>query len=271
MRPVIRLALLSAISVGGDNSLPTEIRLFKAGINKTSKGDFLFDAEAAASVMADYTARGVDIMFDLNHDSLDDDALATRADAGDARGWCKLELRAGELWAVGITWTPDGAERLTSKKQRYTSPAFSYSKDTRRIVSLENVAIVASPATFGAQQLVAADRRAGDRRVKLDASFDDIRTAISNELRECMPPTTCDCYVRDVYETYCVYECDGKLYQVAYTVDDGEATFTSAPVEVTISYTPVVAAPALTPAALTRVVRALAVASKSKGHKWTLS
>ncbi len=145
--------------MGGDNALPTEIRLFKAGLNRTCKGDFIFDAQASKDVLAAFASGGVDLMIDLNHDSWDDAALAARSDAGDARGWCKLEDRGGELWAASITWTPDGQERLTSKKQRYFSPTFAYDTDTMRVLEVLNVAICAMPATFGAQPLVAANRK----------------------------------------------------------------------------------------------------------------
>ncbi len=133
---------------------PAEFRIFPAGKFSTTKGDFLFDEAAAKSVMAAYKAQGVDLMIDLEHLALGDLA---RTDAPDARGWFKLELRNGELWAVGIKWTPDGARRLAEKTQRYTSPAF-YADEDGRITEVINVALVAMPATHNAAPLVAAGR-----------------------------------------------------------------------------------------------------------------
>jgi phage I-like protein len=135
---------------------PTEFRIFKAGENASTKGVFLFDDAAARSVMAAYAAQAVDCMIDLEHGALGD---AARPDSGDARGWFKLELRAGELWAVGVKWSPDGARRLAEKCQRYTSPAF-LADEHNRITELINVALVAMPATHGAAPLVAASKRA---------------------------------------------------------------------------------------------------------------
>lgn len=124
-------------------------------MNETEKGPITFDADAARAVMADYAARGVELMIDLEHDSLD---KPIRQDSHDARGWFKLQLRPdGSLWAVDVRWTPDGARRLAEKTQRYTSPAFFADRDGR-VAKLLNVAICAMPATHDARPLVAASR-----------------------------------------------------------------------------------------------------------------
>jgi len=153
-----RTAKLAVMLGGGDP--PTEFRLFVAGWNETENGRYLFDAQAAAEVLAAYQAHGVDRMIDLEHLSLEDPRTSLAFDP-DARGWCKLELRPdGSLWAVGVTWTPDGAARLTDKRQRYVSPAFLFDSETRRVTQILNVAITAMPATHQTPALVAASRRA---------------------------------------------------------------------------------------------------------------
>jgi hypothetical protein len=147
-----------ALSVEG-NQLPTEFRLFKAGWNETEKGAFMFDAAAAASVMAAYRAWGIDLAIDLEHQMLSPDAQPDPT-ARDARGWAKLELRPdGSLWAVNVRWTEDGAERLTQKRQRYVSPAFEIDPKTKRVTKIINVAITALPATHHTPALIAADAR----------------------------------------------------------------------------------------------------------------
>lgn len=133
---------------------PEEFRIFRAGVNDSTKGPVLFDEQAAASVMAAWKKWGVDLMIDLEHQALDADERA-RADAPDARGWFRLEVREGELWAVGVRWTPDGARRLREKTQRYISPAFHVDDDDR-VTELVNVALVAMPATHHAAPLVAS-------------------------------------------------------------------------------------------------------------------
>lgn len=150
-----RIAKLSVPVTGA--ALPTEFRLFKAGPNPTAKGTFLFDEEAAAAVMAEYEAHGVDLAIDLEHQMLDGEGSPDPT-ARDARGWCRLALRNGELWAVAVKWTPDGALRLAERRQRYVSPAFEIDPGTQRIIKVVNVAITSTPATFQTPALVAASR-----------------------------------------------------------------------------------------------------------------
>jgi phage I-like protein len=144
------------IAIHGD-APPDRFRIFTAGKVETSKGVFIFDAEAAASVMADYEAQGNELMVDYDHASLSaaalDPALAARA-----AGWFKLELAAdGSLWAVSVRWTAPAAEALGRKEWRYMSPAFATEGD--RIVSLMNVALTNMPATRRLEPLMAANRK----------------------------------------------------------------------------------------------------------------
>jgi phage I-like protein len=151
-------ALSSQLPDIAAGAMPREFRIFAAGVNESTKGPAIFDEKAAEAVMAAYAREGVDLMIDLEHHALDADARA-RADAPDARGWFKLEVRSGELWAVDVSWTPDGERRLSERTQRYISPAFEYDKTTGRVMRLLNVALVAMPATYSALPLVAASKR----------------------------------------------------------------------------------------------------------------
>jgi hypothetical protein len=165
MQHAISRALLNAAPA----QPPTEFRLFARGVNHTTKGDFIFDAAAAKSVMAAYQRQGVELPIDLEHQSLHDPASAARSDTSDARGWFKLALRNGELWATNVTWTPDGAARLANRTQRYTSPAFLHDADGR-ITEVVNCALVAMPATHNAQPVAASKYGAHNSKV-LSARF----------------------------------------------------------------------------------------------------
>jgi phage I-like protein len=149
--------LTLSIAVSGDEP-PKEFRLFRAGANETVKGTFVFDAASAKSVMAEYEAHGIDVMIDYDHASLDTGWTPDPAQSGKAAGWCALEVRDGELWAVNVRWTPPAAEALQRKEWRYMSPAFT--PDGNRIQSLLNVAITNLPATRQLTPLMAANRRA---------------------------------------------------------------------------------------------------------------
>lgn len=148
----VRQALALKCSANGE--LPNEVRIWKVGVNTDLNGyNVLWDAKAAEMVMAAYAKHGVRLTWDLEHLSLDDEALNYDPDA---RAHCDLELRNGELWATNIEWTPDGAERLRNGTQRYPSPAFTRDKNNRptRVV---NIALCARPATDHIEPLAAKE------------------------------------------------------------------------------------------------------------------
>lgn len=149
--------LFSDLAAADPSALPTEFLIFRAGENHSTKGTYLFDDEAARMVMGAYATQGVDLMLDLEHHSLD---APIRQDSADARAWFRLELRGGDLYAVDLRMTPDGARRLAEKTQRYTSPAF-FTDENGRITELINVALCAMPATHQAAPLVAASKARG--------------------------------------------------------------------------------------------------------------
>lgn len=250
-------AFALAIAVAGDEP-PSEFRLFVKGWNDTTKGRFLFDDDAAKEVMAAYAAHQVDRMIDLEHLSLDPESKSFDPDA---RGWCRLEVRDdGSLWAVNVTWTDDGAERLRAKKQRYISPAFDIDPKTKRVTKIINIALTALPATHGTPELVAASAR--DRR-KLSAgpSLGDVSRAVSAALADIYPPPADNApclgpWVVDVFDASVVYEYDGRLFEVSYALE-GSAVKLGTPVEVQRTYAPAAAAaptpaPAPTPQQTTR-------------------
>lgn len=165
------LITLSALLPAGA-SPPHEFRIFAAGWNDSRKGRVLFDAVAARDVMTAYAQHGTDLMLDLEHLSLDEDA---RNYDPDARAWGRLELRAGALWAIGVTWTPDGDRRVRERRQRYISPAFRINTTTRRVVEVVNVAITALPASDRLEPLIAANlaHRAQGRKQDVKLTDED--------------------------------------------------------------------------------------------------
>jgi hypothetical protein len=155
----VRGTALLSVDVAEDAPLPERFRMFRAGVNETTKGPLLFDEQAAAAVMAAFERGGVDLMIDLAHDSLDPAAHAARDDADDARGWFRLAVEHGELWASSVTWTADGERRLRSRTQRYVSPAVLLEETeggAPRVVEVVNCALCSMPATLDAMPLVAS-------------------------------------------------------------------------------------------------------------------
>ncbi len=150
-----RVTSLSIVLAGDEP--PSEFKIFTAGKVVTTKGEFLFDADAAQSVMSDYTAHGIDLMIDYDHASLASVTLDP-AQTGKAAGWFNLEVRAGELYAVNVRWTEPAAEALRRKEWRFMSPAFSTDEEGR-VTSVLNVAITNIPATRKLEPLMAASER----------------------------------------------------------------------------------------------------------------
>jgi phage I-like protein len=156
-----RLVQLAELAEG--EPLPTEFQIFAAGVNESSQGPALFDDVAAKSVMSAWAKWGVDLMIDIDHASLDMAARAARRDSGDAAGWFRLEIREGALMAVRVGWNSEGTRQLREKLRRYISPAF-FADEEGRVTEIVNVALVAMPATYGAQPLIAASRGAIHQR-----------------------------------------------------------------------------------------------------------
>lgn len=142
------------MAVEDGDSPPTAFRIFTAEMVTTSKGDFIFDAEAAKRVLTDYAAQGNELMVDYDHASLET-AAPDPSQSGKAAGWFGLEMRGGELWAVNVRWTEPAAAALRRKEWRYMSPAFQ--TEGGRIVALINVALTNIPATKKLEPLMAAN------------------------------------------------------------------------------------------------------------------
>ncbi len=151
---------LAALPLPTEGGAPTEFRILRAGANKTEKGEFLFDAEAAEAVMAAYLGKGLGkIQIDYEHQS-----MVAPPGGGDAAkpaaGWFKPEVRAGELWATDVAWTARALAMLApaagAPEYRFFSPVLRFDEDTRRIKSIKNLALTNDPAMDELHPLVAA-------------------------------------------------------------------------------------------------------------------
>ncbi len=139
-----------------EGKAPTEFRIFKAGMNESVKGNFLFDEEAATAVMSAWAERKLDLMMDYEHMSLVKPPIIAPASAKKF----VPEVRNGELWATQITWCNRAAEMLAEGEIRYFSPAFNFDPETGRIAYLINVALTNNPALNDIRPLMAASASA---------------------------------------------------------------------------------------------------------------
>lgn len=160
--PTFETLHIDIVSLSGDgDSLPTEFRMFTAGEVDTLKGKFLFDDIAARDVMAAYADYGNDLCLDYDH-AMADPFSAPRDRI--AAGWFGLEVRNGELWAVGVRWTPAATRQLNDREWRYMSPAFTVTGENRRIERVINCALTNIPATKNLTP-IAASQTQGDGQV----------------------------------------------------------------------------------------------------------
>lgn len=135
------------------DAIPGEFRIFPFGQVETTKGLFLFDSEAAASVLRRWQEYGNRLSIDYEHQALEP---VTNGPVP-AAGWFDLELREDGLWAVNVEWTERAQELLAAREYRYFSPAF-YTDEKGRIVQLINLALTNIPATKRMKPLVAGGR-----------------------------------------------------------------------------------------------------------------
>lgn len=137
-----------------DRKAPTEIRLFRRGTNDTEYGPLLFDELAAQTVMRRFADRGVDVCIDYDHDSFA--PFGTISGQRPAAGWCKPEVRDGELWVRVLSWTEKARGLIESGEYRYFSPTVELDPDSKRVSCLLALAICNVPATHAIDALVAA-------------------------------------------------------------------------------------------------------------------
>ena len=258
--PAPQTCALDALPLG-DEFPPKAVRLFAMGENRTTKGVFLFDDEAARAVMAAFEEHGIDLAMDYDHGAL----APADGRKRDVPGYYRPEVRADGLYALP-QWTESGLAAIrpgkddagapTLPEYRYTSPSFSYDPDTRRVLKLGPLALTSYPATHGARPLTlsARDRRPADVVAALAVSFADITQALA---RAATAVFGYGVEVDEVFADRVVFETrapDGRERCMAapYTVnDDGSVTLGDL-VEVEEQYVPVdggmvVTAPKLTP------------------------
>ncbi|MBN3779928.1 hypothetical protein G3O06_20540 [Burkholderia sp. Ac-20345] len=110
--------------------------------------------EIGARLVAAANARSTDYCFDYEHQV---QRSAVNGKPAPAAGWFKtLEMRADGLWATGIRWTPAARQMIEAEEYRYTSPLFSYDKDTGAVLSILNVALTNTPALDGMDAIAAS-------------------------------------------------------------------------------------------------------------------
>lgn len=139
------------------NELPSSVRLFKAGENKTSKGVFFYDPALKDTIIKNAELDGRDLLpIDIAHLSVSsgvDNPAAHRA-----YGWFRLSVEDEGIYAKDIEWTKAGKELLEDRAFRFISPTFTVEELNNKeiITSIINFALTNEPATYQPMALVAS-------------------------------------------------------------------------------------------------------------------
>jgi len=130
--------------------LPEWIRVLPLG--KVELADhrepFMVDEASLDSMVAAFRTRGIDLVIDYEHQSLN-------GERAPAAGWIKdLEARSDGLWAR-VDWTQQAREYLAQREYRYFSPVLRLDQETRRPTALMHVGLTNVPAINHLPPLVA--------------------------------------------------------------------------------------------------------------------
>jgi phage I-like protein len=143
---------MTANTAGQDRTpaLPEWIRVLPLGTVELSdhREPFLVDEASLKSMAADFRSRGVDLVVDYEHQSL-------QGERAPAAGWIKaLEARGDGLWAR-VDWTQQARDYLEKKEYRYFSPVLRLDPESRKPVALMHVGLTNVPAIKHLPPLVA--------------------------------------------------------------------------------------------------------------------
>lgn len=143
------------LAVGSDGKLPTEFKMFSAGLNQSTKGNFMF-TEASGKSCLDFSEKlGRDQVIDYEHASYSAKYASDPRAAGRAAGFCRLSVKERELWAANVSWSADGEDDLKTRRYRFFSPMFEVSEGGE-ILSVINCALTNNPALMGIKPLMAS-------------------------------------------------------------------------------------------------------------------
>ena len=106
------------------------------------------DPESLAAMVKAFRSRGVDVVIDYEHQSL-------QGRQAPAAGWVKdLEAREDGLWAR-VEWTSQARDYLHNREYRYFSPVLKLNPESRKPEALMQVGLTNVPAIKRLPPLVA--------------------------------------------------------------------------------------------------------------------
>lgn len=131
------------VLAGGDlGECPDKIKILPVGRISSEKGDFVVDKESYNAMKAEMQRRGIDIVIDYEHQTLQDVQAP-------ASGWVKELIYTPEAIIAKVEWTQKAQEYLKNKEYRYLSPVVLTRKEDNKAVALHSLALTNTPAING--------------------------------------------------------------------------------------------------------------------------
>jgi phage I-like protein len=165
----IELEIKSGDNKDETRSAPSRIRVLPDGefdavdgrpgnVEGVKAKKWLMNAKAAQEVIAGFTARGLKLVIDYDHQTL---RAETNGQPAPAAGWITaLEYVAGKGLIASVDWTEDGGEAVAGREYIYLSPVFYYDKVTGAVTHLHSVALTNTPALNTLGEIAALAARA---------------------------------------------------------------------------------------------------------------
>ena len=170
MKRTINLIAKGLTLPQGPIKAPASVLLWEPGLVVGDFGENVWDAKAAADVMANYVARGNPVPIDVEHNSnpeANPKLDPNNPPKGGGYALLKLDSR-GALWCDPIRWSDYARSEIESGSRNAISPDWDYDPATKRPVRLKRVSLVQNPGTYSIG-LMASARANGDK--KMDLSF----------------------------------------------------------------------------------------------------
>jgi len=175
------------ISVEIDD-IPTRVRLFSPGENRTTKGSVWYDPGLSSLVAKNQRINDTRdrLPIDIAHLSLTN---APTVEAHASYGWFKVNATRDGIWAEDIQWTEEGLALLSTRKFRFISPAFytQVHSDRDTIVQVENFALTNNPASLAILPLVASQEFTGEDDMKVKNQESATPSSAETSTRETIP------------------------------------------------------------------------------------
>lgn len=133
---------IMVLTSGDLGECPDKIKILPVGRINSEKGDFVVDEESYNAMKAEMQRRGIDIVIDYEHQTLQDVQAP-------ASGWVKELIYTPEAIIAKVEWTQKAQEYLKNKEYRYLSPVVLIRKEDNKAVALHSLALTNTPAING--------------------------------------------------------------------------------------------------------------------------